>query len=258
MRCQEILDDLVDTCQRILGGSLTGIYLHGSLAMGCFNPHKSDIDVIVIVEDSIADEQKLSLLENIAELDARAPAKGLEISFVNKEYCDPFIYPTPFEMHFSCMHRQRALENPREFISQMKGEDRDLAAHFTIIKEYGVKLSGKEIPEVFGAVPADCYLDSLWHDIKNAAADILDQPVYNILNLCRISAYLREGTILSKERGGEWGLENLEKKYRSLILQALQCYRSDRGMQAEEEAGKQFAETLLKEIESGIKKQLTN
>ncbi|MDQ0195648.1 nucleotidyltransferase domain-containing protein [Paenibacillus wynnii] len=36
-----------------LSGNLLGIYLHGSLAMGCFNPLKSDIDFLIVVKDKL-------------------------------------------------------------------------------------------------------------------------------------------------------------------------------------------------------------
>ena len=38
----------VSNLSEMLGNNLVGVYLHGSLAMGCFNPHASDIDVLVI------------------------------------------------------------------------------------------------------------------------------------------------------------------------------------------------------------------
>lgn len=33
-----------------LSENLVGIYLHGSLAMGCFNPSRSDVDLVVVKE----------------------------------------------------------------------------------------------------------------------------------------------------------------------------------------------------------------
>ena len=46
MLYQGILAGIVDQSRKIFGEELTGIYLHGSMAMGCFNPDKSDIDLI--------------------------------------------------------------------------------------------------------------------------------------------------------------------------------------------------------------------
>lgn len=38
MKYQQLLNDFIDACKQIIGNELTGIYLHGSMAMGCFHP----------------------------------------------------------------------------------------------------------------------------------------------------------------------------------------------------------------------------
>ena len=55
--------------------------------MDCFNPKKSDIDLIVVISNDISDSQKMLLMKEIVNLNQKAPAKGLEISLVKKEYC---------------------------------------------------------------------------------------------------------------------------------------------------------------------------
>lgn len=231
-----------------------GIYLHGSMAMGCFNPDKSDIDCMVILEDTITNEQKISLREQIVRLNRYAPVKGLEISFVKKEYCKPFVYPTPFELHFFLMHLQWFNRYPIDYVNKMKGKDKDLAAHFIILNKCGIKLYGGEISDVFGAVPKRAYADSIWHNIEDAEESILNDTIYVILNLCRALAYLQENLILSKEEGGEWGMAHMEKKYNPLIRQALQCYASDQTIHADENIAKAFARVMLDAIKIQIEK----
>ena len=48
MEWQALADRFAAGCVDIFGKDLTGVYLHGSLAMGCFNPQKSDIDLMVV------------------------------------------------------------------------------------------------------------------------------------------------------------------------------------------------------------------
>ncbi len=253
MYYQELLDELTDACKTEIKNQLSGIYLHGSMVMGCFNPVKSDIDIIVVIENGITDEQKLNLMTRIVRLNRNAPAKGIEISFVKREYCNPFVYPTPFELHFSPAHLQWFFDDPKDYIDKMNGEDKDLAAHFTIINQYGVTLCGSEIADVFGSVPREDYVDSIWSDIENASEDILENPMYVILNLCRVLAYLVDGAILSKEKGGEWGLAHFARQYQSLIGNALNCYRSNEKMVIDEKMAVRFADTVLAEIHT-IKK----
>ena len=92
MPYQNILDEIINKSKEILGENLIGIYLHGSMAMRCFNPDKSDIDLIIVIEDDMSDAQKLVLMEHIVLLNRQASRKGLEISVVKKKYCKPFVY----------------------------------------------------------------------------------------------------------------------------------------------------------------------
>lgn len=158
--------------------------MHGSLAMGCFNLNKNDIDLIIVIKNNITDIQKLQFMNHVVELNKIAPSKGIELSIVKKEYCRKFLYPIPFELHFSNAHLQWFIDNPTDYIHKMNGTDKDLAAHFKIIKKYGVVLQGAEINDVFADVPRKEYIDSVWYDVEVAKEDILEEPIYVILKLC--------------------------------------------------------------------------
>ena len=96
-----LLENFVEKSRGILGENLVGIYLHGSAVMGCFSENKSDVDLLVVVNTEISDAVKRQYMDMVVELNAVAPSKGIELSIVRKEICNPFIYPTPFELHFS-------------------------------------------------------------------------------------------------------------------------------------------------------------
>lgn len=218
--------------KRVLGNNLTGVYLHGSAAMGCFNPKKSDLDFMLVVKHDIPDSVKLEFMNEVVRFNEEAPPKGLELSIVKKEYCNPVVYPTPFELHFSMTHLNWFKENPADYVEKMKGTDKDLAAHFMITRAYGKVLFGDEIAEIFGEVSRKDYIDSIWYDIENARQDILEDPMYMTLNLCRVLAYLRDGAVLSKKSGGQWGVKSLPEAYKGLIECALRCYDTDERMVA--------------------------
>lgn len=247
-----ILDNLtlrfVEQSKEILGDNLTGIYLHGSAVMGCFNEEKSDIDLIVVVNTAIPAKTKRQYMDMIVELNASAPKKGLELSVVTKDVCKPFVYPTPFELHFSITHLQWYQTAPSDYIDRMNGLDKDLAAHFTIICHKGKTLYGKEIKDVFEEVPREFYFDSIWYDIENAKEDITSNPTYIILNLCRVLAYKEDGLILSKRDGGDWGIGNVPEKYHGLILHALKEYSTDQLMDWDEDCMPDFAAYMTDRI----------
>lgn len=246
---EDLLFRFTEMSKKILGNNLVGIYLHGSAAMGCFNPKKSDLDLILIVKNDIPNAEKMEFMNKVVELNEEAPAKGIELSIAKKEFCNPFVYPTPFELHFSAMHLNWFKAQPEDYIEKMQGTDKDLAAHFTIINKCGVVLFGEKISEVFGKVRKNDYIDSIWLDIEDAREDIVTDSMYITLNLCRVLAYLQEDLILSKKSGGEWGLSTLPQEFHALIQEALQSYETDREMIIHLETAKHFAEYMLSQIE---------
>ena len=227
-RLEMLLQVLSNRYAEILGNQMIGLYLHGSIAFGCFAWEQSDVDFIVVVDEPLAEQKKLGLLDILEDLRAQAPPKGFEMSVVLQSCCKPFKYPTPFELHFSNGWLERYLADPRSLCDTNEKTDIDLAAHFTIINQVGITLLGRPINEVFGPVPHQDYLDSILTDVAQAHQDIVDHPVYIVLNLCRVLAYVKDRQVLSKAQGGQWGLTHLPEPGRSIVRQALAVYSSDR------------------------------
>ena len=50
MKTENILTHFVEAARETIGENLLGVYLHGSAAMGCFNPKSSDLDLLVGVK----------------------------------------------------------------------------------------------------------------------------------------------------------------------------------------------------------------
>lgn len=221
---EKLINEFTERSKEILQDNLTGVYLHGSSVMGCFNPDKSDIDLIVVVDRPLSDPVKRAFLDMTAAYNELGPAKGIEMSIVRREVCDPFVYPTPYELHFSAGHLDWYQEDPDDYIREMKGTDKDLAAHFTILYHRGRCLYGPPVREVFAEVPSRDYMDSIWYDIEGAAEEIAEYPMYLTLNLTRVLAYREEGLVLSKKEGGEWALGCLPSEFRPLIEDALREY----------------------------------
>jgi len=246
---EELLDDFILNSKNILYDNLIGIYLHGSLAMECYNEKKSDIDLLVVVKNDVSKEMKRQYMDMVVTLNNKAPSKGIELSIVKEAVCKPFIYPTPFELHFSAAHLNWYLSDPEDYIEKMNGTDKDLAAHFTIIYHRGKTLYGKEIKSVFSEVSSEAYMDSIWLDVKNAKEEIIDDTMYIVLNLCRVLAYKKEKLILSKQEGGEWALHDLsDPQYKKMVLSALEEYKTGKAMSIIQADAIRFAEYMLKHI----------
>jgi len=213
------------TYQDILKANLVGIYLHGSYVLGSYNEKISDLDYMVVVRHPLTITEKQQLMTvTLDQLWPLAPKKGLEFHVLLLSATQHFVHPCPFDFHFSKYHYQRYQRNPERYLREMQGTDPDLAAHLTIMHAAGQVLVGSAIEKVFGPVPASDYWDSIKFDIENAAIGIHDQPMYTILNLCRVLAYRENELILSKQTGGEWGLAHLPAQWQPLIEQALKAY----------------------------------
>lgn len=224
MNEKELLLAIKTRCQTVLGKTLTGIYIHGSLAFGCFHWERSDIDFLVVVKEPMSQTEKEALLCELLILDENAPPKGLEMSVLLERDCRIFCYPTPFQFHFSRAHRVAARQTPSAFCRTMHGTDYDLAAHITVLRHTGIRLCGPDICNLFAPVPPADYVDSLLRDSMDAKTDGNENPVYYVLNLCRVLAYLENGYILSKSQGGLWGLTHLPAVFHSDIRAAWQDY----------------------------------
>lgn len=250
-----ILDDIAALTRRVFGEKLTGVYLHGSMAFGCYNPLKSDIDFIVAVNSPVSVEEKTEYVAGLIELESRAdsPKKGIEMSVVLEEVCRRFVYPTPFELHYSDAHKERFLADPEEFCKSMYGTDKDLAAHFTVIRAVGRMLCGKPIGEVFGEVKREYYLDSIMYDVGNAVQDIVGDPIYVVLNLCRSAAFVLGCGVLSKADGAVWAEANIPQKYLPVVNAAAESYRGNSNFPRDISAEllREFAEYMLAEIKRG-------
>lgn len=248
---ETLLRRFVAQSKTILRENLVGIYLHGSAVMGCFNPSKSDIDLLVVVNDPIPEAVKKAYMDMVVELNVSAPAKGIEMSIVTRNVCSPFLYPTPFELHFSVAHMNWYRNDPEDYVRKMKGTDGDLAAHFTIIAKRGKCLYGMPVKEVFADVPQQYYMDSIYNDVADAAEDIVENTMYLTLNLPRVLAYQKEGLVLSKKEGGLWALQNIPGEFHSLIRGALGEYEHDLEIGYDMDLARRYAQYMLRQIRHG-------
>src|SRR5262245_23396578 len=80
-----LLDKMTSDCPVILGRNLVGIYLYGSITNSSFNPHRSDLDCIVVTRLSVSENQFRRLrawLERMAKTNSWTTR--LQMSFLVK------------------------------------------------------------------------------------------------------------------------------------------------------------------------------
>jgi predicted nucleotidyltransferase len=223
------VDRIVGTVETHLRDQLVGVYLHGSLAMGSFRPATSDVDVLVVVHQRLTSARRRDASEALAELAPTRPITGdLELSVIRRADAASPTHPMPYELHYSSSWTDRIRRGEVDYSGDK--HDPDLAAHCTVTRARGVRLTGEPIASVFGPVPWRFYVDAVLGDLDWVLEGerILAAPRYGVLNSCRVLMLLSEGegTIVNKEEGARWALDRIPPEHRTLVERALASYRS--------------------------------
>ncbi|GAC1463605.1 MAG: DUF4111 domain-containing protein [Ktedonobacteraceae bacterium] len=232
--CSKVIKSEVNTLttefQRLLQGNLVGVYLHGSLALGGFKPERSDIDLLVVTGQPIEPDTKREIIALLLRV-SRFPSP-VEISFLVEKDIFPYKNPLPYDLHYSEKWRDQLQQDVRneewKHWSDTIQYDPDLTAHLAVLQQHGICLYGKPVAEALPAVPEQDFRAAISKDVLEAAEKRLRDPIYFVLNACRVLAYMREEKILSKDAGGEWALTNLPVQFHTLIQQSLALYRGER------------------------------
>lgn len=226
---KQFLDALITDLHHQIEVPVIGVYLHGSLAMGGFNPARSDVDLLVVTETPIGMKTKKKLAAFFLEQSSNP--YPVEVSSLNLSQLEEWQFPTPYDFHFSEYWRERfeqdAARGTTACLNIEGKSDIDLAAHFVILNHRGICLEGRPTEEVFPVVPKADYLASILDDYEDCLQKIFQDPVYSILNIIRVYWYLKEGKISSKQEAGEWGAVNFPGQFASIVGKALRVYEGE-------------------------------
>lgn len=223
---KECIFNLQKEITKIINEDLVGFYIHGSLAMGGFNPSSSDIDVLVVTENPLTIQTKRELAKFFVK-HSNSPYP-IEISLLNSNQLKDWKHPCPFDFHYSEFWRERYEKDLlRETPVYLNGEintDPDLAAHITITNNRGICIVGKPIVEAFPLIPHTDYISSILGDFKDCIENIEEDSIYCTLNLIRVFWFLKEGVISSKQEAGNWGISTFPEEFSITVKKVAECY----------------------------------
>ncbi|MFZ9858083.1 MAG: aminoglycoside adenylyltransferase domain-containing protein [Roseiflexaceae bacterium] len=204
---------LVSTLRMIVGDDIA-VVIHGSVALGDYQPGRSDLDVLVFSQGALTPPQHIQLATTMLELSG-LPAP-LEISVIDQALLAEWVHPVPFYFHYSEDWRttiQAALaDEAHEWIHDRT--DADVSAHMMIAHHHGVMVYG-EVPLPL-PTPAQA-LAAVWYDIADAEEQVVSSPEYVILNLCRTIRWLEHGEVHSKGSAGETMVSALAEPDRTVV-----------------------------------------
>ena len=211
-----LLGELVPRVRDLLGPNLRAMYVYGSLVFDCYNPARSDVDVLVVTRRRMAPETRRALASAMRRLAELAP---IEISFLSRADLEPWRYPTPFDYHFSAEEEMQ------------DGADAYFATEIANARARGVALVGPPPVDVLPAVPDEDFLDAIERDLVWASERVDERPYYGVLNGLRVVAYRRERTVMSKADAGRWGLRHAPARFHPLIASAAAFYAGEPGVE---------------------------
>jgi predicted nucleotidyltransferase len=192
---RQAADEIVATCEAVLGDNAISIVLHGSLATGDFIPAASDIDLLVVVGQPLPHSVAAELIETVVALAQRRWVR-LDFRVVTAATARTPDRRPQMELYIG-LHPTvpGGVETEREPVAEP-----DLLFEFSICRQHGIARLGAEPGDVIGPVPlhwmldvGDSYLER-WQDIEYDAqhAELM------VFTACRLWCLHEEGRHFSK------------------------------------------------------------
>jgi Domain of unknown function (DUF4111)/Nucleotidyltransferase domain len=195
-------DTLAHASSRALGDALVAVILHGSLTLGDYLPGRSDVDLLLIVNDPLTDAQ-LAGLANVVGQQVQAGPLRVDIRVVTRTAAGAPSALPPMEAYL----RIKGPEPGVHLEGRDRGE-RDLVVEFSVCRAHGRSLFGALPSELIGRVPDRWVLDA--GDAQLAAWQAIgDDPPYaqlTVLSACRVWRFAEERRHSSKNAAALWAL----------------------------------------------------
>jgi len=215
------VDGVTRGARQTLGESLTGVYLHGSLATGDFNPDRSDIDMAVVTSEmptaaQIADVRAMH--QALAGDDPRWGA-ALEVVYVP---ADELRRAVPSERPFPAVHTDDGFE--------VKPLGPDFVIQRHVLREYGKRIVGPPPRTLIDAVTPRALraaqvgnLHEWWEPQLRDVSRLRDraQQSHAVLTMCRALYMLDSSAVASKPAAARWAQQRLGDRWAAFIERAL-------------------------------------
>ena len=201
----------------VLGRVLVGVYLHGSAALGGWEPARSDVDLLVVASRPLDPCEKQVIGARLQHPSLYCPGVGLELSVVTAEVAaDPTRLP-PWELHATTGREPKVVDGAGH------PGDPDLVFYMAVCHRAGIAVTGPPPAEVFAAPPRPWLLERAEEELRWAVAHD-SSFAYRVLTACRAWRLLDEDMLDSKVGAGEWARPKLSTP--GLIDAALAAQRA--------------------------------
>jgi aminoglycoside adenylyltransferase-like protein len=179
---------------------LTGSYLHGSAALGGWQPGRSDVDMVFVTGGDLSAAGLGAVTKVLFGATGDCPGHALECSVVTAGQARRAQPPWPFLLHVNGSARRA-----RAVVGEGGPGDPDLLMHYAVCRAAGWTLTGPPPAQVFGRVPRPQILAYLAEELSWGLGHAPER--YSVLNGSRALCYAEDGVICSKLEGGTLALD---------------------------------------------------
>jgi streptomycin 3"-adenylyltransferase len=179
---------------------LTGAYLHGSAALGGWQPGRSDVDLLLVTGGTPPRGRLAAAADVLVTAGTTdSPGASLECSIVEAAHALHPGAPWPYLLHVNA-----GAQEQRVVWGGQRPGDPDLLIHYAVCRAAGFAVHGPSPDLVIGPVPRQQILAYLADELSWGLANAPEQ--YAVLNACRALIYAQDGRIVSKLGGGTLAL----------------------------------------------------
>lgn len=190
-------DVLGERLAGVIGAALVGVYLHGSAALGGFQPGASDLDVLVVVSGPLEPGIRDGVARVLEETHESVPGRGIEASVILDDVAQAGGRRIDFEVHVSTDATDRKVVDGAGHPG-----DPDLILHMAVCRQSAIAVCGPDPTVVFADVDPTLVIGQMIDELTWALAQ--SSEAYAVLNACRARFYLEHRMFCSKLEGGGW------------------------------------------------------
>jgi predicted nucleotidyltransferase len=221
----EAIYALRDSAKEILGNYFTGMYLYGSLALGDFDPERSDIDPLIVTSEELPD----NVISELEAMHRRLYRSGLDWA---KKMSGIYI-PLDDLRVFRMNGPKNPMYNRGDFL--VDRPDIDWVFHRHVLYRCGVVVEGPTLRSMIDPVSPEVLKETAFIFLRGWILLTYDDEIfrgeghqpYFVLTVCRCLYTLRNGDVTTKYKSAEWALSIVDGKWSNLIRQAMAWHYSD-------------------------------
>lgn len=247
------IEQVVFIWTKYMGDNLVGIYLHGSIVLDAFWPNSGDIDILIVVNDSIPIDIKLAIAKDIIVIDKKP--RPLEMSAIKLEDAKNWVNDGNCVFHYSDYWTERYLERflddtKEVYVVDHEFPDADVTSYIKLINQSGITLYGSDKKDVFSEISDKDFWKAISSEVEDYEFDNYDPRYFasNILILGRILSFKITKKILSKYDAGLWMIDFVPENLRPIPEAAMKVWFEGKESKFDEVSLEQLRVFLIDEI----------